>query len=104
MEAITGILPERSFWKDKRVLVTGHTGFKGSWLTHWLEELGAEVCGLALDPISVGEVVSKVQQLPQPAGSLRLSETSEPNEYKESEFLLLHSILAKDDGKRDLLL
>jgi CDP-glucose 4,6-dehydratase len=34
---------------DKRVLVTGHTGFKGSWLTAWLLELGARVCGLSRD-------------------------------------------------------
>ena len=32
------------------MLLTGHTGFKGSWLTLWLLELGAEVYGLALDP------------------------------------------------------
>ena len=35
-------------YKGKRVLVTGHTGFKGSWLTVWLNELGAEVCGISL--------------------------------------------------------
>lgn len=39
-----------SFWAGKKVLVTGHTGFKGSWLTLWLTKLGAEVSGLALDP------------------------------------------------------
>ena len=38
------------FWKSKRVLVTGHTGFKGSWLAYWLTELGAEVTGFSLDP------------------------------------------------------
>ncbi|MCG3775436.1 MAG: CDP-glucose 4,6-dehydratase [Nitrospira sp.] len=38
------------FWRDKRVLVTGHTGFKGSWLTLWLTQLGATVHGLALQP------------------------------------------------------
>ena len=39
-----------NFYKDKRVLVTGHTGFKGSWLSIWLHELGAEVIGVALEP------------------------------------------------------
>lgn len=40
----------REFWEGKRVLLTGHTGFKGSWLALWLRELGAEVTGFALDP------------------------------------------------------
>ena len=39
-----------NFYKDKRILVTGHTGFKGSWLALWLHELGANVTGLALPP------------------------------------------------------
>jgi CDP-glucose 4,6-dehydratase len=38
------------FWRGKRVLLTGHTGFKGSWAAIWLHELGAEVTGLALAP------------------------------------------------------
>jgi len=38
----------QSFYKDKRVLVTGHTGFKGSWLTEWLLLMGAKVTGFAL--------------------------------------------------------
>ena len=41
-----------NFYKGKRVLVTGHTGFKGSWLSIWLHELGAEVVGVALNPYS----------------------------------------------------
>lgn len=39
-----------AFWSGKRVLITGHTGFKGSWLTLWLQQLGAVVCGFSLDP------------------------------------------------------
>lgn len=41
-----------SFYRGKKVLVTGHTGFKGSWLSIWLHELGAEVVGVALEPYS----------------------------------------------------
>ncbi len=37
-----------SFWNRRRVLITGHTGFKGSWLTIWLKRLGADVTGIAL--------------------------------------------------------
>lgn len=41
-------LPDPGFWAGKRVLVTGHTGFKGSWLSLWLHMLGAQVHGFAL--------------------------------------------------------
>lgn len=41
---------DAKFWMDRRVLVTGHTGFKGSWLCLWLDMLGAQVSGYALDP------------------------------------------------------
>jgi CDP-glucose 4,6-dehydratase len=40
----------RSFWKGRKVFLTGHTGFKGSWLSLWLDALGASVTGYALDP------------------------------------------------------
>jgi CDP-glucose 4,6-dehydratase len=43
------INPSTSFWKGKRVLVTGHSGFKGSWMTLWLHQMEAEVFGLSLD-------------------------------------------------------
>ena len=39
-----------SIYEGRRVLVTGHTGFKGSWLVYWLKRLGAEVKGIALAP------------------------------------------------------
>lgn len=41
---------DRGFWSGKRVFLTGHTGFKGSWLAFWLAELGAKVTGFALAP------------------------------------------------------
>jgi CDP-glucose 4,6-dehydratase len=43
-------LPDAAFWAGRRVLVTGHTGFKGAWLTHWLLRMGAQVSGLSLAP------------------------------------------------------
>ena len=38
------------FWNGRRVFLTGHTGFKGSWLSLWLSELGAELTGYSLSP------------------------------------------------------
>ncbi len=40
----------KDFWSGKRVLITGHTGFKGSWLSLWLSDLGADLFGIALAP------------------------------------------------------
>ena len=57
------------FWQGKRVFLTGHTGFKGAWLSLWLHSLGAQVTGYALDPPTdpslfelarVGELVHSV--------------------------------------------
>ena len=42
----------KNFFKNKRVLITGHTGFKGSWLTLMLSSYGAKIYGYALNPIS----------------------------------------------------
>ena len=43
--------PDKDFWTGKRVFITGHTGFKGAWLSAWLNSLGARVKGYALEPI-----------------------------------------------------
>jgi len=45
-----GLVLNPDFWKSKRVLLTGHTGFKGSWLSLWLQSMGAELTGFALSP------------------------------------------------------
>jgi len=47
---VEGMALNRSFWRDKRVFLTGHTGFKGGWLALWLSEMGANVHGYALTP------------------------------------------------------
>ena len=44
------MLPDPGFWRGKRVLLTGHSGFKGAWLALWLQRLGAHVTGVALPP------------------------------------------------------
>jgi CDP-glucose 4,6-dehydratase len=49
-----------NFWHGKRVLVTGHTGFKGSWLTLWLSSMGAEVSGYALAPPTTPSVFTEL--------------------------------------------
>lgn len=45
-----GLEVSPGFWTSKRVLITGHTGFKGSWLSLWLQSMGAELAGFALEP------------------------------------------------------
>lgn len=47
---MSGALPDPGFWAGKRVLLTGHTGFKGGWLLLWLQALGAKVTGMSLPP------------------------------------------------------
>ena len=44
------LVMDDSFWKDRHILITGHTGFKGSWLSLWLQARGAHVTGYSLDP------------------------------------------------------
>ena len=69
-----------SFWQDKKVLVTGHTGFKGSWLSLWLQQEGARLVGYALPPPTtpslfelarVGEGMTSIDGKLQHLGHLR---------------------------------
>lgn len=66
------------FWQGKSVLVTGHTGFKGSWLSIWLSELGARVSGIALEPEtdpSLFEQLHLADRLNHSIGDIRSYET-----------------------------
>jgi len=47
---LEGLVAAVTFWRGRRVFLTGHTGFKGSWLALWLADMGAEVTGFALAP------------------------------------------------------
>ncbi|MDH5299866.1 MAG: CDP-glucose 4,6-dehydratase [Gammaproteobacteria bacterium] len=64
----------RDFWKGKRVLITGHTGFKGAWLSQWLHMAGAEVTGFALTPPSepsLFDVISLNKRINSVIGDIR---------------------------------
>jgi len=66
--------PQRAFWRGRRVLLTGHTGFKGSWLAFWLTELGAQVTGIALPPETEPNLFDQLelaQRLEHRLGDLR---------------------------------
>ncbi|PWV42078.1 CDP-glucose 4,6-dehydratase [Achromobacter xylosoxidans] len=77
-----------SFWSGKRVLVSGHTGFKGGWLSLWLTELGAEVTGFALPPCTepalfdnlglAGRMKSVIGDVRDPAAVLRTFQEARP--------------------------
>lgn len=59
MEAM--VMASSSFWSGKRVLLTGHTGFKGGWLALWLQSLGAEVAGISLPPATTPNLFGLAQ-------------------------------------------
>lgn len=51
--------PDSSFWRGRRVLLTGHTGFKGAWLALWLHRMGAHVTGIGLAPATTPNLYSE---------------------------------------------
>lgn len=53
--------PDSDFWRGKRVLLTGHTGFKGTWLALWLQRMGALVTGVALSPATMPALFTLVR-------------------------------------------
>lgn len=72
--AMEGMEMNAAFWRGKKVFLTGHTGFKGSWLSLWLQQLGAEVTGYALQPPtdpSLFEVANVAQGMTSIIGDIR---------------------------------
>ena len=51
----------KKFWKNKKVLITGHTGFKGGWLSVWIKMLGAKVSGYSINPVTKKNFFSSVK-------------------------------------------
>jgi len=65
---------DRSFWNQKNVFLTGHTGFKGGWLATWLLDMGCRVTGYALEPEtdpSYFKLTGLIDRMPSLIGDLR---------------------------------
>ncbi len=76
-EMVSNVTAERAAqWRGKRVLLTGHTGFKGSWLALWLQQWGAEVYGFSLAPEtpSLFQQADLAQHIPGEYGDIRQPE------------------------------
>jgi CDP-glucose 4,6-dehydratase len=63
-------MPDPAFWRGRSVLLTGHTGFKGSWLLAWLEAMGANVAGLSLPPAGPQSLFKNFHGLGRLAGEV----------------------------------
>ncbi len=72
--ALESVGMNAGFWEGKRVLMTGHTGFKGSWLSLWLQSMGAQVTGFSLAPPtqpSLFEVAKVAEEMTSIVGDIR---------------------------------
>ena len=67
------------FWASQRVLLTGHTGFKGAWLSLWLERLGAETFGFALAPDQTPSLYAKIEPIGRLHSIIRSKSSLKPH-------------------------
>ena len=84
---------DKIFWQGKKVFITGHSGFKGSWLCLWLNSLGAEVTGYALQPPtqpSLFELCSVDEQVTSVIGDVRNSEALTKAIVKAQPDIVIH--------------
>ncbi|PIX78933.1 MAG: CDP-glucose 4,6-dehydratase, partial [Piscirickettsiaceae bacterium CG_4_10_14_3_um_filter_44_349] len=82
-----------NFWQEKKVFLTGHTGFKGSWLSLWLAEMGATVKGYALTPPtnpSLFEEAKVAEKIDSEIGDIRDFETLKASVVSFSPDILIH--------------
>jgi CDP-glucose 4,6-dehydratase len=88
-----GVVMTPEFWRGKRVFVTGHTGFKGSWLSLWLQQLGADLTGYALQPPtrpSLFEVASVGADMRSIIADIRDGETLANAMYEAQPEIVIH--------------
>ncbi len=89
------VIMEKNFWKDKKVFITGHTGFKGAWLSIWLDMLGAKIKGFALNPNTQPNLFELIQQdndinIISEIGDVRNQSTVENSILEFNPDLLIH--------------
>lgn len=87
------MMVDASFWQGKRVYLTGHTGFKGSWLSLWLQEMGAIVKGYALTPPttpSLFEEARVAEKIESQIGDIRDFETLKSSMVGFNPDILIH--------------
>jgi CDP-glucose 4,6-dehydratase len=86
-------MTDREFWRGKRVLITGNTGFKGGWLSLWLDRLGAQVQGFSLDPPttpSLFEVARVGERVPTTRGDVRDYESVRAHFERQQPEIVFH--------------
>lgn len=71
------------FWRGKRVFLTGHTGFKGGWLSLWLQSMGAEVHGYALAPATEANIF-EVAKIGDGMASSTIADLRESNKFSQT--------------------
>jgi len=84
---------DQDFWQGKRVFLTGHTGFKGSWLSLWLSSLGAEVKGYALNPPTSPSLFNEAKVssiMDSQIGDIRDQKTLHESMTKSNPDILIH--------------
>ena len=82
-----------TFWRNKRVFLTGHTGFKGSWLSLWLQSLGAQLTGYALNPPSnpnLFDVVKVADNMKSVIGDVRELNSLQRAMHEASPEIVIH--------------